>query len=118
MVMLDNRAQKVHLNAINDSLNICAANTAVLFVQTNAMTPIINQIGMRVNNLDNQTANILQLVTPVSKSGFQGCKSNFTPNGYSAELAFFKTLSSADKSDYLNMSKEAKRIKYSARKLN
>jgi hypothetical protein len=116
MVVRDNQTQKAQIKAMSDAITTGAANTAILFAQTNAMVPVINSIGMRVNNLDKQTATIIQVVTPVNKNGFQGRKSSFTPNAYLAELAFYKNLSPSEQSEYLNMSKEAKRTKYSSLK--
>lgn len=118
VLLINSHAQKEQIKVLNDSLNNYAANTASLLTQTNAIVPIINNIGMRMNNLDKQTTTVVQMITLPNKMGFQGRKSSFTPTGYVAELAFFKTLSHPDQIAYLNMTKEAKRAKYSTLKSN
>jgi hypothetical protein len=117
-IINNDKQQQKQLNEQANKLNEYSNNLSSLISQTNTMVPIINNLGVRVNNLDKQTTNVIEMITVPTKNSFQVRKYNFTPSSYAAELEFFKTLSPSDQINYLNMSKEAKRLKYSTPKSN
>lgn len=117
-IINNNKQQRKQLDEQAAKLNECSNNLSSLLTQTNAMVPVINNLGVRVNDLDKQTTSVVQMITLPTKNNFQVRKYNFTPSSYAAELEFFKALSPSDQIDYLNMPKEVKRLKYSTPKSN
>lgn len=117
-IINNDKQQQKQLNEQTNKLNEYSNNLSSLVSQTNNMVPVINNLGVRVNELDKQTTNVIEMITVPTKNSFQVRKYNFTPTSYAAELEFFKTLSPSDQIDYLNMPKEAKRLKYSTPKSN
>jgi hypothetical protein len=103
--------QRKQIAQANIDMQSYITQLGIMASRTNQISTSLDQLGLRVSDLDHKA---YTLVTPsLTKSGFQG-KDRFISINYLAELELFKSLSPADQSDYLNMSKDAKRTKYPA----
>lgn len=101
--------QRKQIAKANIDMQSYVTQLGVMASRTNQISTSLDQLGLRVSDLDHKS---YTLVTPsLTKSGFQG-KERFISINYLAELELFKSLSPADQSDYLIMSKDAKRTKY------
>lgn len=103
--------QRKQMNKANANLQEHVSQLSIINSRTNQIATSLDQLGLRVSDLDHKA---YTLVTPsLTKDGFQG-KDRFISINYLAELELFKSLSPADQSTYLSMSKADKRNKYPA----